>query len=74
MIQSVNSGDAMYSALQGMQKAMKQADAAAKAVAKGEIEAKQIVELQLAKQNVQMQTKNVQAAMETGQQILDILA
>ncbi len=67
-------GSAMYSALQGMQKAMQQADAAAKAVAKGELEAKQIVELQLAQQNVKMQTINVKAAMETGEQILDILA
>jgi len=74
MIQSVGSGNAIYSALQGMQNAMKQADVASKAVAEGEVNTKRIVELQLAQQNVQMQTKNIQVAMETGQQILDIIA
>ncbi len=74
MIQSVGPGNAMYNAVQGMQKAMKQADTAAKAVARGEVEAKRMVELELAQQNVKMQTKNIQAAMEMGQQILDILA
>ena len=47
--------------------------AAAKAVAKGAFEAKWVVGSQSAQQNVKMQSINVKAAMETGEQIPDII-
>lgn len=73
MIDKVSSTSGMYSAMNGMRQAMQNLGASSGQVAKGNPDAEKMVALQVAQQNVEVQTQNVKAMVEASEQILDIL-
>lgn len=73
MIDKLGGNSAMYSALRGLNTAMQQLDQKAGRVAEGNLDADKIVALKVAQQNLKIQAENVRTAVETTEQILDIL-
>ena len=73
MIEKVGGNNALYTALGGLNKAMQVLDQKTTAVAEGNIDAEKLVSLQIAQQMAKIQAVNVKTAVETTEQILDIL-
>ena len=73
MIDRVGGNGAMYTALKGLNEAMQNLDSKAARVAQGNPDVEKITALKLAQVNAQIQTENLKTAVETTEQILDIL-
>jgi hypothetical protein len=74
LVNSVSNTSVMQTALQGLQKAAKDVHKAAKEVTSDSLEAEKLIQLELAKKNVQVQKVNVDAAVQAAETILDIIA
>lgn len=73
MIEKTGGNSALFTALNGMNRAMQNLDQKASRVAAGNPDADKMVALKVAQQNVKMQAENIRTAMEAGEQILNIL-
>lgn len=73
MIQPISNSNALRIAQQAMKNAMKEVDAAAQKVASEKISAENMIELELAKKNMQAQQVSMEAAIQASQQVLDII-
>jgi hypothetical protein len=74
MIDKISSNSAFFAAKNGLNNAVSSANQINQAVANAEVDAKKIIDMHVAKQNVNVQIANVKAAVDTGEKILDILA
>jgi len=74
MIDKISANNGFYTATSGLGKALSSANDINQAAANAELDAKKIVDMHVAKQNVNAQIANVKAAVEAGEKILDILA
>ena len=74
MINPVTNSNAIHTAFQAMQKASGEVYKAAKEAASESLEAEKLIQLELAKKNVQIQKVNVDAAVQASETILDIIA
>jgi len=74
MIERISGSNALQIAQRAIQNALKQVDASAQKMAQGKIDSEKIIQLELAKQNVRVQKVNIEAAIETTEQIIDIRA
>ena len=74
MIERISGSNALQIAQRAIQNALKQVDASAQEMAQGKIDSEKIIQLELAKQNVRVQKVNIEAAIETTEQIIDIRA
>ena len=73
MIRPVSNSGTLFTARQAMSKAMQKTDAAAKKLAAGEINAENMVELEIARKNMQAQRVSMEAALQAAGQVLDII-
>ena len=74
MVHPVSNSNSLQIARQAVRKAMKEADAAAQKAVSGKISAENMVQLELAKKNVQAQKVSMEAALQAAQQVIDIIA
>jgi len=74
MINPVHSTNAVYTAREAYKSAVNHVDETARQIAEKNAQADNMAALEIAKQNAKVQTANLKAALQHGENILDILA
>gem|GEM_PF-5350649 len=74
MIDKIQSGQMVSTSLHAYQQAMQNVNNVARQLAKGEVDAKSMVALKVAQQQIEIQQKTLETALKIGDQIVDILA
>jgi hypothetical protein len=74
MIAPINTTNAIHVAYDGLKKASNNVNVAAQQISEGNIDADKLLALEVQKQNAKVQQVNLKAAIEYGENIIDLLA